>query len=99
DGRVAGDLREILTRTRSAQRRRGRIDRGDGEVGRHDGADARPDRGAERNELDTVETLGIDREDRKRAVRVGPRVAVPREVLDGRQDASGLDSAHERRYE
>ena len=82
---------------RPAERRRqalGRVERGQPDVRRHHGVDARGDRRPERHELHGVEASARVLDHREVEVGVGRRVAVAGEVLGGREHAALLDPAH-----
>ena len=59
-------------------------------VRRHDGGDARLDRGPERHELDLAQPIGRMLDERQLEMRVGARVAVTGKVLAARGDALRL---------
>ena len=62
----------------------------------HDRRDAGLDGGLERHELDRAQPIGRMLDERQLEVRIGARVAVPREVLAARGDALRLQRPHDR---
>ncbi len=78
---------------------RRRVEGRNGQVRGHDAPGSRFEAGPERDELDRVEPCAVEGENGEGAVRVGGGVAVPGEVLQRRQDATGLEPLHGRRDE